>query len=173
MIWAECSKTVPNTAARGRSRVEMHRDGRRRAEAGLPADMQGKSLRTRFNLRCKISKIGSIHVSSYSTSKDANHQGQNSTSSISREKRFDSAVRIAPANSHALTPDEHASCAKAATSTSHGAVMRCVGCNQYQALMSSIAEFLHTQVRCHDRVLSYMFASCEDVPRAREVKSCS
>jgi hypothetical protein len=26
MIWAECSKTVPNAAARGRGRVEMHRD---------------------------------------------------------------------------------------------------------------------------------------------------
>src|SRR2546423_4552117 len=79
-----------------------------------------------------------------------------------------------PTNPHALTLDEHASRAKAATSTSHGAAMRCVGCNQYQALISSIAEFLHTQeVRCHDRVLSHMFASCEDVPRARVVESCS
>jgi hypothetical protein len=26
MIWAECSKTVPNAAARGQGRVEMHRD---------------------------------------------------------------------------------------------------------------------------------------------------
>jgi hypothetical protein len=74
----------------------------------------------------------------------------------------------------ALTLDEHASRAKAATSTSHRAAMRCVGCNQYQALMSSIAEFLHTQeVRCHDRVLSYMFALCGDVPRATVVESCS
>jgi hypothetical protein len=37
MIWAECSKTVPNAAGGGRGRVEMHSDagGVRRASGRL------------------------------------------------------------------------------------------------------------------------------------------
>ena len=39
MIWAECSKTMPNAARGVRGRVEMHNDagGVRRADGRLPA----------------------------------------------------------------------------------------------------------------------------------------
>jgi hypothetical protein len=59
MIWAECSKTVPNAAARGRGRVEMPQGRKWRAEAGghLPADVQRKSLLDSTYV-AKISKIG-------------------------------------------------------------------------------------------------------------------
>ena len=58
MIWAECSKTVPNAAGGGRGRVEMHSDagGVRRAGGRLPAGVQQNSASTKSCLRssCNI-----------------------------------------------------------------------------------------------------------------------
>ena len=58
MIWAECSKTVPNVVGGGRGRVGMHSDagGVRRAGGRLPADVQQNSASTKSCLRssCNI-----------------------------------------------------------------------------------------------------------------------
>jgi hypothetical protein len=119
------------------------------------ANVQGKGA---YSVQATLQNIEdwSTQVSPDSASKDANHQGQNSHAPFQgKEDLTPQLVQLQqrPANPHALTLDEHASRAKAATSTSYGAAMPCVGCNQYQALMSSIAKFLHTrEVRCHNRV---------------------
>jgi hypothetical protein len=123
--------------------------------SGNANDVQGKGA---YSIQATLQNIEdwSTQVSPYSASKDANHQGQNSHAPFQGKEDLTSQLvrpQQRPANSHALTLDEHASRAKAATSTSYGAAMRFVGCNQYQALMPSIAEFLHTrEVRRHDRV---------------------
>jgi len=67
-----------------------------------------------------ISKIGLPRSLPTLASKDANHQGQNSHAPFQgREDLTPQLVQLQqrPANPHALTLDEHASRAKAATST--------------------------------------------------------
>jgi hypothetical protein len=118
------------------------------------ANAQGKGA---YSIQATLQSIGDwpTQASPYPASKDANHQGQNSHAPFQEKDLTPQLVQLRqrPANICALTSDEHASRAKAATTTSHGAAMQCVGCNQYQALMSIITGFLHTQeVRCDDRV---------------------
>jgi hypothetical protein len=56
MIWAECSKTVPNAARGGRGRFGMHSDagGVRRAGGRLPADVQQNSASTKSLLEKQL-----------------------------------------------------------------------------------------------------------------------
>jgi hypothetical protein len=103
---------------------------------------QGKGA---YSIQATLQGIGDwpTQASSYPVSKDANHQGQSSHTPF-QEKEYLTPqlvpLRQRPAN---------ASHAKATTSTSDGAAMQCVGCNQYQALVSIITQFLHTrEVRC-------------------------
>jgi hypothetical protein len=66
MIWAECSKAVPNAAGGGRGRVEMHSDagGVRRAGGRLPAGVQQNSASTKSCLRssCNINVCEKTYV---------------------------------------------------------------------------------------------------------------
>jgi hypothetical protein len=122
------------------------------------ANTQGKGV---YSIQATLQSIGDwpTQASPYPASKDANHQGQNSHAPFQEKDLTPQLVQLRqrPANFRALTSDELASRAKPATNTSHGAPMQCVGCNQYQALISIITRFLNRQeVQCHDRV------SCRD-----------